>query len=32
MDDTHLTMFIETFTSILSLAEREGLFAEGSYD
>jgi DNA-binding MarR family transcriptional regulator len=28
MDDTHLTMFIETFTAILSLAEREGLFEE----
>lgn len=32
MDDMHLTMFIETFTAILSLAEREGLFAEGSHD
>ena len=28
MDDTHLVMFIETFTAILSLAERGGLFEE----
>jgi DNA-binding MarR family transcriptional regulator len=32
MDDAHLTMFIETFTAILSLAESEGLFEEGSHD
>jgi len=32
MDDTHLTMFIETFTAILSLAESEGLFEAESHD
>ncbi len=26
MDETHLTMFIETFTTILSIAEGEGIF------
>jgi DNA-binding MarR family transcriptional regulator len=32
LDDAHLTMVIETFTAILSLAESEGLFAEGSHN
>lgn len=32
MDDTRLTTFSETFTAILSLAESEGLFKEGSHD
>jgi DNA-binding MarR family transcriptional regulator len=31
-DDTHLRMFIETFTAILSLAESEGLFEEDVHD
>lgn len=29
MDDIHLSMFIETFTDILALAENEGVFEEG---
>jgi hypothetical protein len=29
LDDAHLTMIIDTFTTILSLAESEGLFEEG---
>lgn len=32
LDDAHLTMFIETFTAILSLAQREGLFEEASHE
>lgn len=32
LDDAHLTMVIDTFTTILSLAESEGLFEEGSHD
>jgi DNA-binding MarR family transcriptional regulator len=29
LDDAHLAMIIDTFTTILSLAESEGLFEEG---
>jgi MarR family transcriptional regulator, organic hydroperoxide resistance regulator len=29
MDDTHLAMFIETFSAILALAEEEGVLEEG---
>jgi DNA-binding MarR family transcriptional regulator len=32
VDDAHLTMVIDTFTTILSLAESENLFEEGSHD
>jgi DNA-binding MarR family transcriptional regulator len=32
LDDAHLTMVIDTFTTILSLAESEDLFEEGSHD
>ncbi len=32
LDYAHLTMIIDTFTAILSLAESEGLFKEGSHD
>jgi DNA-binding MarR family transcriptional regulator len=32
LDDAHLTMIIDTFTTILSLAESEGLFKEDFHD
>jgi DNA-binding MarR family transcriptional regulator len=32
LDDAHLTMLIDTFTTILSLAESEGLFKEDFHD
>ena len=32
LDDAHLTMLIDTFTTILSLAESENLFEEGFHD